>query len=162
MTRKTADKIGIHRDAPAWVSLDQMIDSLSALPNYNLVSGIISFSANIKDVTMDGHPQVALSVDVQDKTLALGRMEEIAKDAEQDPLVHSVSLNKNEGLLKPGDDLGHILIASPYASTRLRDVFTVLEHIVNRLKRETKIRFKEHTPTGAAYYQPKDPTKTYD
>ncbi|MHA1712791.1 MAG: molybdenum cofactor biosynthesis protein MoaE [Candidatus Ranarchaeia archaeon] len=162
MTRKDFGKTGIHAGKENWATLDDMRDVLWKQPGIEKVGGVFTFSANVKDTTMEGKKQTALSVDVENKDYAASRLKEIVKDTEKHPLVHGASIHMNEGLLHPRDDILHLMITGVQDAPQVREVFDLLLEMLNRLKRETKTRFKEYTTDGAAYYKPKDPTKTFD
>ena len=162
MQKSGKGKTGIHYGQENWSTLDNMYATLSELSGFENVGGIFTFSANVKDTTMAGKKQTALSVDVQDNADANEKIQEIVADMENHPLVHSASIHMNEGLLHPKDDILQLMIAGLQDAPQVREMFDLILAMLNRLKRETNTRFKEHTAEGAEYYKPKDPTKTFD
>jgi molybdopterin synthase catalytic subunit len=155
-------KTGIHHGKEEWVSLDEIQAVLWEEKDIVKVGGVFTFSANTKDTAMDGSKQSAISVDVENKKNAEQQIAQIIKDIEKHELIHSAALHMNEGVLHPKDDILHIMIAGVQDAPQVRQMYDLVLEILNRLKRETSTRFKEFTEKGAEYYQPEDPTKTFD
>ena len=160
--KRDIGKSGVHNGKAEWATLNEMFDVLKKTPGFDMVGGVFTFSANVKDTTMNGTKQTALSVDVQDKEKAAERLTEIVREQEEHSSIHGASIHMNEGLLHPKDDILHLMISGVQDAPDVRKVWDLLLEMLNRMKRETNTRFKEFTPEGAEYYKPKDPTKTFD
>ena len=161
-TKKEIEKSGIHSGKEEWASLDEIQAALWKEKDIMKVGGVFSFSANTKDTAMDGTKQSAISVDIENKEAAKEIIKQIIIDAEKHELIHAAALHMNEGILHPKDDILHLMIAGVQDAPQVRQMFDLLLEMLNRLKRETSTRFKEYTEKGAKYYQPPDPSKTFD
>ena len=153
-------KVGVHGSAGG-VSLNDIVALLKQDPKIGDVGAIVTFSGIVKTSTMGKQAQTQLEVDLVPEEVQKV-LEKIVEETEKKDIIAAVSIHFNYGILQAPGDILHIAMAGTQGPERVPDFFNILYEVLNRVKRETNIRFKEHTPDGAEFYKPPDSSKSFD
>ena len=153
-------KVGVHRKVGA-VSLNDIVALLKQDPRIGNVGAIVTFTGIVKTSTMGKKAQTQLEVALTPETVQK-TLEKIVEETEKKDIIAGVSIHFNYGILQAPGDILHIAMAGTQGPERVPEFFNILVEVLNRVKRETEIRFKEHTPDGAEFYKPPDSSKSFD
>ena len=131
-------EVGIHLKGEVDFSalLDKLKEELKGK-----VGAVASFVGIVRDTSKGGEPVKQLRYECSED--ALGKLEEIAADAERKPGISRVLIHHIVDDLKPGEDAIYVIVAGKHRA----EVFTTLPQIMDRVKAEVPIWKKEVTET---------------
>ena len=129
-------EVGIHRKGE--VDFSALFEKLKEELK-GKVGAVASFVGIVRNTSKGGEPVKQLRYECSED--ALGKLEEIAADAERKPGISRVLIHHIIDDLKPGEDAIYVIVAGKHRA----EVFAALPQIMDRVKAEVPIWKKEVT-----------------
>jgi molybdopterin synthase catalytic subunit len=138
--------VGLHRRAE--ISLKEILDYFSSLPNYHQAGAVASFVGVVREDSVRGSDAKVTRLEYEAYSdVALKRMDEIRKDMLKRKGIIEISIHHVIDTVSVGEPSLFVAVLGEHR----HDVFSVLSDTVDRVKVEAPIWKKEFT-TKESYW----------